>query len=157
MGGVDKLDQYLSYYNFNRRTKKWWRKAFLSLFDICFILYLHSEQNGRKLSLAQFRIQLAKSLLIETSHSDLVSSCSSQSLPRSAHPPSARLTERHFPDKLPNRSNGKPAQRNCVVCSSKCGQARKTTTYYCRQCGVGLCVVPCFELYHTKVDPSRYI
>ncbi len=37
MGGVDKLDQYLSYYGFTRRTFKWWRKAFFSLFDTAIV------------------------------------------------------------------------------------------------------------------------
>ena len=162
MGGVDKLDQYLSYYNFNRRTKKWWRKAFLSLLDIsitnAYILYSHSVQEGRKMTLIQFRIQLAKELLMETSQTVLPPSSSRiRTFQQSSLPPSACLTERHFPDKLPSRSNGQPGQRNCVVCSSKCGRPRKTTTYFCKKCGVGLCVVPCFELYHTKVNPGRYI
>ncbi len=33
ISGVDRLDQFLSYYNFNRRTNKWWRKAFFCLLD----------------------------------------------------------------------------------------------------------------------------
>ena len=28
------------------------------------------------------------------------------------------------------------------------------TTYMCKQCTLLMCVVPCFELYHTKVDPQ---
>ena len=127
MGGVDKLDQYL------RHTKKWWRKAFLSLLDIsitnAYILYSHSVQEGRKMALIQFRIQLAKELLMETSQTVLPPSSSRiRTFQQSSLPPSVRLTERHFPDKLPSRSNGQPGQRNCVVCSSKCGRPRKKTT-----------------------------
>ncbi len=43
-----------------------------------------------------------------------------------ARSPSARLVERHFPDKVPSRQNGKPGQRNCVVCSSKAGKQPHT-------------------------------
>ena len=157
-GGVDKLDQYLSYYNFNRWTRKWWRKTFLCLFDIsitnAFIVYLHSELVSCKLTLLQFRVQLAKELLIETSHTELPSSSSTQSIRQTAHPPSARLTERHFPDKLQNRPNRKPAQRNCVVCSSKSGR-RKTTVYIiCKQCEVGVCVDPC--TIQKQIQPAMF-
>ena len=34
---------------------------------------------------------------------------------------------------------------------------RNTTTYHCKQCKVVLRVVPCFELYHTYIDPTRYL
>lgn len=163
MGGVDKMDQLLSYYGFSRRTFKWWRKAFFNLFDMAiinaYILYTLSAQDNRKLSHLHFRIELAKQLLHEASHpvqsssSQLLTSHSSQaSLSRAA-----RLTERHFPDKVSARSNGTPGQRDCAVCSGTRGRRRKTTTYCCKQCGVGLCIVPCFELYHTKVDPARYL
>ncbi len=30
-------------------------------------------------------------------------------------------------------------------------------TFKCKQCDLPMCVVPCFELYHTKVDPQRYL
>ena len=163
MGGVDKMDQYLSYYGFTRRTCKWWKKAFFSLMDTAmvnaYILYSKSHQSSKKLSHMQFRIQLAKDLLCEASHvvmspsNEVLLSQSSQSL----LPPSSRLTERHFLGKIPPRQNGAPGQRDCVVCSGRKGRGRKTTTYFCKQCGVGLCVVPCFELYHTKVDPIRHL
>ena len=44
----------------------------------------------------------------------------------------------------------KSTQLRCRLCSS-CGQ-RKTTVYKSAKCKVGLCVVPCFVDYHTKVN-----
>ena len=73
------------------------------------------------------------------------------------HQPLARLTERHFPAQLEKSGSGAQLQRNCVVCSNKKGRGRKTTTFKCKQCDLPMCVVPCFELYHTKVDPQRYL
>ena len=171
------MDQFLSYYGFGRRTFKWWRKAFFSLLDVAvvnsYILYTLSEQDGKKLSHLNFRIRLAKELLHEafqslapsSSHSSSSSSAESSSsssdlrnrLSQSSLPPNSRLTGRHFPDKVPPRPNGNPGQRDCVVCSGKKGRGRRTTTYCCKECGVGLCVVPCFQLYHTKSDPQRYL
>ena len=130
MGGVDKMDQYLSYYGFPRRTFKWWRKAFFSLLDVAivnaYILYSLSSQTGKKLSHMQFRVQLAKQLLVEASHfisssNEHLGSQSSQSSlsSTSSLPPISRLTERHFLGKIPPRANGNPGQRDCIVCSKK--------------------------------------
>lgn len=151
MGGVDKMDQLLSYYGFSRRTFRWWRKAFFNLFDMAiinsYILYTLQE----KWHICTFGLNWQSScfmrLLIQSHLRPVISLPAQSSLSRAA-----RLTERHFPDKVPTRPNGTPGQRDCAVCSGKRGRRRKTTTYCCKQCGVGLCVTPCFELYHTKVD-----
>ncbi len=124
MSGVDRLDQFLLYYNFNRRSNKWWRNAFFCLLDIAiynsFVLYSKSKQDNHKLSFLQYRIQLSRELLMDSSpNSSIPQSCSTVTSP------SARLVERHFPDKVPSRQNGKLGQRNCVVCSSKAGRPRK--------------------------------
>ena len=34
VGGVDKCDQYLSYYSLGRKTIKWWKKIFFRIFEI---------------------------------------------------------------------------------------------------------------------------
>ncbi|XP_062404862.1 zinc finger protein 493-like isoform X3 [Sardina pilchardus] len=55
-----------------------------------------------------------------------------------------RLTERHFLYKADDHPD-------CVVCSDRTRpKGRRQTKYRCRQCGVGVCVVPCNERYHTK-------
>ena len=155
MGGVDKADQLMSYYSFSHRTLKWWRRAFFHLLDNAivnaYVLYVLSEQSARKLDHKHFRIELAKQLLGDDAP---------PIQPRSrvnALPPPARLTERHFPEKVAQCTSGRPSQPVCVVCSNKRGRGKKTTTYQCKQCKLPMCVVPCFELYHTKVDPVRHL
>ena len=58
MGGVDKQDQFLSYYGFSRRTVKWWKKVFFHLLDTAvvnaYITYTHSQQSSKKLTHVQF-------------------------------------------------------------------------------------------------------
>ena len=53
----------------------------------------------------------------------------------------------HFPMKV-------PPTRKCVVCSLKRDHrgklVRKESRYMCKVCQVALCVVPCFEKYHSK-------
>ena len=159
----------LSYYGFSHRTVKWWRRAFYHLLEVgvvnAYILYTESEQaggecqnlssmcdndnTGRKLDHEQVRVQLAIQLLEEAG--------TQPPQPQQHPPPITRLTERHFLERVPPRVSGQQAQPECVVCSKQKGKGRKTTTYQCKQCKLAMCVVPCFELYHTKRDPQRYL
>lgn len=72
-------------------------------------------------------------------------------------PKEIRLTERHFPRQFEDKKK----QPNCCVCSimpsqwAKKGKSvckQKQTTYYCAMCpgNPAMCVVPCFENYHSK-------
>ena len=49
----------------------------------------------------------------------------------------------------PNEVKKTPSRR-CVVCSAN--KSRSESRYICVPCDVGLCVDPCFEIYHTKRD-----
>ena len=160
MGGVDRSDQLLSYYGFSHRTVKWWRRAMFHMLDMAvvnaYILYTVSTP-AKKLTHEQFRIELARQLLLEASV-DVCEDMHQRHGPlQRPLPPQSKLTERHFPDHLPCTPSGKKGQTECTVCSKKKGRSRKTTTYMCRQCKLPMCIVPCFELYHTKVDPQRYL
>ncbi len=158
IGGVDLADQLLSYYGFGHRTVRWWRRAFFFLFDMAvvnsYILYtLQNPDRRRRLSHEQFRVQLAPNLL-QVSGEPVV--------PRVHHgpnhhsqQPAARLTERHFPSSIGHNEAGRPVQKDCAVCSKRKGRGRKTSTYMCRECSLPMCIVPCFELHHTKTDPQR--
>ena len=157
MGGVDKSDQLLAYYGFNQRTIKWYKRAIFHLFDLAiinaFILYKLSSQGNKQLTHLQFRIQLAHALLTRAG----INIASSSSSPRLSQFATTRLYERHFLEKIPLLPSGKFSQLECIVCSNKKGNGRRTTTYQCKQCELAMCVVPCFELYHTHVDPMRYL
>jgi len=66
-----------------------------------------------------------------------------------------RLTARHFPSLIEGYSvegtSERTERRRCHVCSNTTIAQKKDTKtrYECVQCNIGLCVVPCFELYHT--------
>lgn len=32
---------------------------------------------------------------------------------------------------------------------------RKETRYWCSKCGVGVCLLECFKVYHTKLDHTK--
>ena len=160
MGGVDRGDQLLSYYGFPHRTVKWWRRAFFFLVDAAIVnsYIMYSRQTtGRHMSHELFRIELAKEL-IKASNTASASQEEPQHGPRhQPQQPLARLTECHFPGQFSTSSTGRQIQRCCGVCSNKKGRGKKTTTFYSKQCDMPMCIVPCFEIHHTKVDPTRYL
>ena len=125
-----------------------------------YILYSQSTQSSRKLTHVNFWIELAKGLFQQAGEEIEALSIdpSSQSGSRSeAVPPPLRMTGRHFPEKVPPTPSGRPAQLECALCSRKKGRSRVTTTYRCKTCVKALCIVPCFELYHTCVEPTRHL
>ena len=159
MGGVDHGDQLLSYYGFPHRTVKWWRREFFFLFDAAIVnsYTMYCTINTRHRSHEQFRITLAKQLLNAASQPCSLPATSSHGPRHQPLQPLARLTERHFPAQMEKSPAGRQLQQNCAVCSNKKGRGRKTTTFKCKQCNIPMCIVPCFELHHTKVDPQRYL
>ena len=158
MGGVDRSDQLLSYYGFSHRTVKWWRRAAFHLLDMAivnsYVLY-SSLHAGRKLTHEQFRIELAKELLLQASVNvaDDMSACHGR-LQRPL-PPQARLTERHFPSHLPCTPSGRMGQKECMVCSKKRGHRRKTTSFMCDHWQHLMCIISCFEFFLVLSHNSR--
>jgi hypothetical protein len=63
--GVDRSDQMLSYYSFERKTIKWWKKLFFYLFDLVVVNahILHNKSSNNKMSLGIFYEKVAEGLL----------------------------------------------------------------------------------------------
>ena len=155
MSGVDLLDQMISYYPFTRKTTKWTKKVFFYLVKIsahnAFVLYkaksIHNDFNTFYKFLLELAGQLCRSSRQAGSSLDNKPSPSKQ--PRIDC--EDRLCGGHKCHRLalfPARGVRKHAQKPCKVCR-KHGQ-RKDTTYYCVHCDVALCVIPCFNKYHTE-------
>lgn len=144
---VDKVDMRISFIQCLRKTIKWYKKFFFHLLDTSTLnsYTLFKFRHGSNVSFETFRIQLIRGLI-----------------ERYAQPKSAlgrpvigenplRLTERHFPSLVPPTAAKRNAQRYCIVCSQTCKREKKRTDTrsQCAVCDVGLCVVDCFEAYHT--------
>ena len=146
MGTVDKVDQVLHTLNSTRKSLKWYKKFFFHLFDLAvyntFILY--NYVTGRNLTFHQFHLNLIKQILRK--YLDGINGYKLRGRDTNNEP--FRLTQKHFPS--PYESNTairKSARRRCVVCTKN--DKRKDTHYECKKCNVGLCIHPCFEIYHT--------
>lgn len=148
MGAVDRSDHFISSYEFMRRTKKWYRKMFFWILEVClidsYLLYKQVQIDHMKkpLSHLAFRKSLVRSLVAEYT---------SQPKTRrrgrpSQGPTEQRLSGRHF---MKKREKG---SARCVVCLKR--GLRKETIYLCKTCEVQPALHPddCFELYHTQAS-----
>ena len=62
---VDRSDQMLSYYSFERKAIKWWEKRFFHLFDLVIVNahILHNKTSKKKMLLEVFYEKVAEGLL----------------------------------------------------------------------------------------------
>ena len=147
MGGVDMGDASLTHYPAYRKTVKWYRKLFFGFLDITLLnanaIYNHHTQ--KKCPALQFRLNLVEQILGKYF---VPQERPSRPLDKLS---AFRLSGRHFP-KLCSKTGKKDKRRRCVVCSQTTKEKRKRVeSYYeCTECDVGLCIDPCFEVYHTQ-------
>ena len=145
--GVDKHDQLASYYPFQRKTLKWWKKMFFWLFQMGLVnahkLFLISNPIS-KMTFSKYLTIIANTL---------------PSLPLNENipiPPAANEPRRcnhgdHFPKRIPPNGTKTNPTRRCTHCSDKPGpegkKPRKETSWKCHECDIPLCV-ECFRPYH---------
>lgn len=149
--GVDRGDQLLSYYPFQRKSLKWWKKVFFHLFITAivnsFLLYRKVKNDTKPMPLVKYMETIAEDLALQGGAPE----GGEHRMTNEA----GRLTGRHFPVHIPPTPKREKPTRVCHVCSEKAKRvtgkaARKETSYYCADCGVSLCVTPCFQIFHTK-------
>jgi hypothetical protein len=58
------------------------------------------------------------------------------------------LVERCFPVYVAAMQNKQYITRRCAVYDAR--KTRRESRYHCEEYDVGLCVVPCFKIYHTQ-------
>ena len=72
--------------------------------------------------------------------------------PSTSHSP--EVPPGHFVMNIPATNKKRFPRRRCKQCSKKTDvngkPVRKETRYLCKLCQVPLCLLPCFEEYHTK-------
>ncbi|XP_012936290.1 piggyBac transposable element-derived protein 4-like [Aplysia californica] len=164
MGAVSRSDRLVELSYVKLRRMKWWKKVFFHFFMLAernaYLLYKESTQ--QPMNYAVFRRELAKEMASQSPPRLPPRHAALQTGSSSLH----RLTARHFPSKILHPAGfekRRPRTRLCVVCSTRTGKRkvpgdgrrRKETTVECVDCNVGLCVIPCFELYHTQKDYKR--
>ena len=126
-GGVDGLDQTLSYYSYERRTIKWWKKIFFYLFEVgisnCCIYYKLINACDSKYRNLDFRTALAQQLIDKYANLGV-------------------KEEKEF--------SHYPIQVECKGACKNEGCKKNRISYKCNECDVYLCNVPCFGEYHNS-------
>ncbi|XP_021913223.1 piggyBac transposable element-derived protein 4-like [Zootermopsis nevadensis] len=150
MLGVDMKDQMLQPYLLERkRGTKWYMTLFKRLLNVAIhnaMVMYRCVPNNKNIDTLRFRISLAQGLVEKHG----------PGVPRpvfgrpSLEPPPKRLSERHFPDRIPPTAKKARPQRKCVLCT-KHGK-RRDSKYWCSKCGAALCIEGCFKNYHTKLN-----
>lgn len=133
MGGVDRQDQYLSYYPFIRKTVRWYKKLGIHILQLLLINahFLYAKYEKKK-TFYDFRLEIIRVLLPEEMHKKV-----------------QHKVLNHFVSHCErSATTGKTLRRKCKLCTSK--GIRKETAYFCKDCNVGFCLEPCFKEYHTK-------
>ncbi|CAH2094173.1 unnamed protein product [Euphydryas editha] len=159
MGGVDRFDHLRCSYDVSRRSKKWWFRLFYFCVDLCivnsFLLYTTNKRVHNPLSQLHFRLSLARGLI-------------------NGYTSGKRSLEREpqYLKKKPKMSNNSQKKigvdkeirlsnvgihkhekietwRRCRMCSTKTNNKR--SKIQCSTCKVALCVVPCFDLFHSSI------
>lgn len=143
-----------------KQQKKYCKKIFRHLLEqsLWNTFALYKKYCNRKVKHADFILLICEKIFQKYLTSDL--------MPRKSGRPSyersicdstpLRLIGRHFPQFIPASEKKQNPTRMCVICCHKTNEKgkkiRKESRYYCRECDVGLCIIPCFEHYHTKED-----
>ena len=91
-----------------------------------------------KIALSDFRLNVVRALVEEFG----VQKSDSRGRPSIETP--VGIVARHFPSKVESSSDGR---KRCFVCSHTTRGSKHETkiSYECKECNVGLCVVPCFK------------
>ncbi|PNF34414.1 hypothetical protein B7P43_G13948 [Cryptotermes secundus] len=145
MGFVDKSDRMVNSYGIARRTWKWTKKLFFHLLDMTVLnaYLLHKSCDG-KMTHKKFREILVRDLILQSHEANITVSGVSRGRPSSSGAQLSRLEVKHS-----KHWPAKGKQRRCRVCSIN--KKSRSTLFCCKKCDVALCVVDCFEKWHTRV------
>jgi hypothetical protein len=145
MGYVDKSDRMANSYGIARRTWKWTKKLFFHLLDMTILnAFILHKTSGGKLTHKEFRETLIQDLITECHELNVTARGVSIGRPSPAVASLSRLEVKHS-----QHWPTKGTQRRCRVCSQN--NKRKVSMYYCVKCDAALCIVDCFERWHTRL------
>lgn len=154
MGAIDKTDMLLSSIECVRRTLKWYKKLFFHMVDMSLLnaYSAYKTVTRNQISLADFQLKLINELILKYQREGAMTSNRRK---KSMDTTEKRLSPdtRHFPELVPPTPSKKQGRRYCFVCSHKKENKKRKDSMYCFiECDVGLCVTPCFKIYHTEKE-----
>lgn len=142
MKGTDRHDQLLSYYPFEKKSLRWYKKIFVHILHMILInshllFNMHSVEDGRKkMSLYNFRLMVIEELLPAKPAAEVLS-------------PGNRRPEHKLVKNDETCPKGFTKRKTCRVCYKE-GRKYKQSIFICSACPgkPGLCAVECFTKFH---------
>lgn len=130
---------------------KWYKKLFYHLLDIAILnsYILFVLKTGTRPLYQTFHRRLIRQIFERfggEAEKPKLKPLSDESLPLRF-----LLSKGHFARLLIEKEDKKEVQKSCYVCANTTRRPKKqkATCYYCSVCEIPLCIVPCFEKYHT--------
>lgn len=146
MGAVDRLSQFRKTYGFDRKSKRYWIRPFMTFLDYAinnaWILYKHNCKRCkvRPCELFKFRLDLVRLLLKNTR----VRRRASQSIQDSNSAGSMDVC------RLMRVTSIGLSRGRCYQCVKVKRPNPRCTSFGCSNCGVRLCKIGCFAEFHEK-------
>lgn len=147
MRGVDKFDQFTSYYAFTHKTKRWYIRIAIHLLELAlantYVLYKKSLDNSKAISQHNFRLSAIKELITPWRNQKRLLSTEEKLLKRKNPDDENTLLppiECQI-DQIPDNK-----KKDCKICSSS-GASRHQTKYQCKTCEVPTCVIKCYDMH----------
>ena len=143
---VDKSYRMVNSYGIGRRTWQWTKELSFHLTDMTILsaFLIHKSCSG-KMTHKNYCEILVRELIIHLQEENVTASGISRGRPSATASQLSRLKVKHS-QHWPARGT----RRRCRVCSLQ--HQTRTTLYFCRRCDVGLCILGCYETWHTHVD-----
>ena len=145
MRGVDKFDQFTSYYSFAHKSKRWYLRVATHLLELAlvntYILYKKSVVSGKPISQLDYRLEVIKELITPLRQSKKLTSTAEKSLKRKDMEVGETPISSNecYLDKIVDDK-----KKDCALCSRP-PSARKQTHFQCRTCGLPVCVIKCYD------------
>lgn len=158
MKGVDRADQYLSYYSILRKTRKWTKRTAMYLLNCALFnsFRVHNLYNNTSMGYKKFLLEVSRKLITDDVPAESIDDeqpGTSTAVQRARAPnfdPPGRLSfdmKKHKIVKIESKGKKKHAQRQCRVCAAK--KKKSSTCYKCVFCDIPLHRGSCYHQYHT--------
>ena len=143
--GIDKCDMMTTYYSAQRKSMKWTKKMF-------FHALMRATKNAFEIRKSMYGSMSYLDFVQELIRDIIQKHGQKKQIQSTSNPPLRLTPGNHFLIENSVTPKGKVGYRRCRICASTKNKKRGMTAYHCKMCLVPLCVTPCCEIYHTKLN-----
>ena len=146
MGGVDRSDQYGSYYKIGRTSRRWYIYLYWHIMDLAivnaYLMWKANQTDEKVMDQLAWRMRLADELIGERCY-------------RKKTCTTSQINHSDPNNKYHHRLQRTDRRMDCAICSSQSkesDQNRKRTRFYCQPCNVWVCPDDCYDNHREACD-----